>query len=119
MFATILIALFCAAIGAYIRHEARENRRPWLVTAALAVLFLCKIGRQDAAGRAQFCGQRFQPVGAAGGQDEPAAQLCIAACKLLPDAGACASDPDGLLHGDFPFSSRPQSGGFLYLLPLF
>ena len=40
MFATILIALFCAAIGAYIRHEARENRRPWLVTAALAVLFL-------------------------------------------------------------------------------
>ena len=90
-----------------------------LLEKALAVLFLCKIGRQDAAGRAQFCGQRFQPVGAAGGQDEPAAQLCIAACKLLPDAGACASDPDGLLHGDFPFSSRPQSGDFLYLLPLF
>ena len=40
MFATILIALFCAATGAYIRHEARENRRPWLVTAVLAVLFL-------------------------------------------------------------------------------
>ena len=90
-----------------------------LLEKALAVLFLCKIGRQDTAGRAQFCGQRFQPVGAAGGQDEPAAQLCIAACKLLPDAGACASDPDGLLHGDFPFFSRPQSGGFLYLLPLF
>ena len=40
MFATILIALFCAATGAYIRHEARENRRSWLVTAALAAVFL-------------------------------------------------------------------------------
>ena len=40
MFATILIALFCAATGAYIRHEARENRRPWLVTGALTIVFL-------------------------------------------------------------------------------
>ena len=40
MFATILIVLICGAIGAYIRYEARAHRRPWLVTAALAVLFL-------------------------------------------------------------------------------
>ena len=40
MFATILIVLICGAIGAYIRYEARENRRPWLVTAALAAVFL-------------------------------------------------------------------------------
>ena len=40
MFSTILIVLIGCAIGAYIRHEARENRRPWLATAALAVLFL-------------------------------------------------------------------------------
>ena len=40
MFSTILIVLIGCAIGAYIRHEARENRRPWLVTAVLAVLFL-------------------------------------------------------------------------------
>ena len=90
-----------------------------LLEKALAVLFPGKIGGQDAAGRAQFCGQRFQPVGAAGGQDEPAAQLCIAACKLLPDAGACASDPDGFCMVIFLFPSRPQSLDFLYLLPLF
>lgn len=40
MFSTILIVLIGCAIGAYIRHEARENRRPWLVTAALAAVFL-------------------------------------------------------------------------------
>ena len=40
MFSTILIALICGVIGAYIRHEARESRRPWLVTAALAAVFL-------------------------------------------------------------------------------
>ena len=67
-----------------------------LLEKTLAVLFPGKVCGQDAAGRAQFCGQRFQPVGAAGGQDEPTAQLCIAACKLLPDAGACAGDPYGL-----------------------
>ena len=40
MFTSVLLVLVCAAIGAYIRYEARENRCPWLVTAALAVLFL-------------------------------------------------------------------------------
>ena len=40
MFAIILIVLICGAIGAYIRYEARVNRRPWLVTAALAAVFL-------------------------------------------------------------------------------
>ena len=40
MFSSILIVLIGCTIGAYIRYEARENRRPWLVTAALAVLFL-------------------------------------------------------------------------------
>ena len=40
MLASVCIVLVCAAIGAYIRHEARENHRPWLVTAVLAVLFL-------------------------------------------------------------------------------
>ena len=40
MLATIFIVLFCGAIGAYIRHEARESRRPWLATAALAAAFL-------------------------------------------------------------------------------
>ena len=39
MLPTILIVLFSALIGAYIRYEARE-RRPWLVTAALAAMFL-------------------------------------------------------------------------------
>ena len=39
MLPTILIVLFSALIGAYIRYEARE-RRPWLVTAALAAVFL-------------------------------------------------------------------------------
>ena len=36
MLATIFIVLFCGAIGAYIRHEARESRRPWLATAPAA-----------------------------------------------------------------------------------
>ena len=40
MLPTILIVLFSALIGAYIRYEARERRRPWLVTAALAAVFL-------------------------------------------------------------------------------
>lgn len=40
MFSTILIVLIGCAIGAYIRHEARESRRPWLATAALAAVFL-------------------------------------------------------------------------------
>ena len=40
MLASVRIILACAVIGAYIRHEARENHRPWLVTAVLAVLFL-------------------------------------------------------------------------------
>ena len=40
MLPTILIVLFSALIGAYIRYEAREHRRPWLVTAALAAMFL-------------------------------------------------------------------------------
>ena len=40
MFAIILIVLICGAIGAYIRHEAWENRRPWLVTGALTIVFL-------------------------------------------------------------------------------
>ena len=40
MLATIFIVLFCGAIGAYIRHEARESSRPWLATAALAAVFL-------------------------------------------------------------------------------
>ena len=38
MLPTILIVLFSALIGAYIRYEARERRRPWLVTAALAAM---------------------------------------------------------------------------------
>ena len=37
---TVIILLIGCAIGAYIRHEARENRRPWLVTGALAIVFL-------------------------------------------------------------------------------
>ena len=40
MFSTILIVLIGCAIGAYIRHEARESRRPWLATAVLAAVFL-------------------------------------------------------------------------------
>ena len=40
MFSTILIVLIGCAIGAYIRYEARERRRPWLATAALAAVFL-------------------------------------------------------------------------------
>ena len=40
MFTSVLLVLVCAAIGAYIRHEARESRRPWLATAALAAVFL-------------------------------------------------------------------------------
>ena len=40
MLPTILIVLFSALIGAYIRYEAQERRRPWLVTAALAAGFL-------------------------------------------------------------------------------
>ena len=40
MFSSILIVLIGCTIGAYIRYEARENRRPWLVTAALAAAFL-------------------------------------------------------------------------------
>ena len=37
---TVIILLIGCAIGAYIRHEARENRRPWLVTGALTIVFL-------------------------------------------------------------------------------
>ena len=40
MLPSVLICLFGALIGAYIRYEARERRRPWLVTAALAAVFL-------------------------------------------------------------------------------
>ena len=40
MITTILIILICGVIGAYVRYEARENRRPWLVTAVLAAAFL-------------------------------------------------------------------------------
>ena len=40
MLPTILIVLFSALIGAYIRYEARERRRPWLVTVVLAAVFL-------------------------------------------------------------------------------
>lgn len=40
MLPSVLICLFGALIGAYIRYEARESRRPWLVTAALAAVFL-------------------------------------------------------------------------------
>ena len=40
MFTTVLLVLVCAAIGAYIRYEARESRRPWLVTVVLAAVFL-------------------------------------------------------------------------------
>ena len=40
MLATIFIVLFCGAIGAYIRHAARESRRPWLATAAPAAAVL-------------------------------------------------------------------------------
>ena len=40
MLASVLIVLFSALIGAYIRYVARENRRPWLVTAGLAAAFL-------------------------------------------------------------------------------
>ena len=47
MFATILIVLICGAIGAYIRYEARENRRPWLVPAALLALTLLKALGQE------------------------------------------------------------------------
>ena len=36
---TVIILLIGCAIGAYIRYEARESRRPWLVT-ALAAVFL-------------------------------------------------------------------------------
>ena len=40
MFTTVLLVLVCAAIGAYIRYEARESCRPWLVTVVLAAVFL-------------------------------------------------------------------------------
>ena len=40
MFTTVLLVLVCAVIGAYIRYEARESRRPWLVTVVLAAVFL-------------------------------------------------------------------------------
>ena len=40
MLPSVLICLLSALIGAYIRYEARERRRPWLVTAALAAVFL-------------------------------------------------------------------------------
>ena len=40
MFTTVLLVLVCAAIGAYIRYEARESRRPWLVTVVLSAVFL-------------------------------------------------------------------------------
>ena len=40
MFTSVLLVLVCAAIGAYIRYEARESRRPWLVTVVLAAVFL-------------------------------------------------------------------------------
>ena len=40
MFTTVLLVLVCAAIGAYIRYETRESRRPWLVTVVLAAVFL-------------------------------------------------------------------------------
>ena len=40
MLATVVIVLLCAAVGAYVRYVARENRRPWIVTAALAAAFL-------------------------------------------------------------------------------
>ena len=40
MLASVLIVLFSALIGAYIRYVAREGRRPWLVTAGLAAVFL-------------------------------------------------------------------------------
>ena len=53
MLATIFIVLFCGAIGAYIRHEARESRRPWLATAALAAVFIITKGPSPAA-RAEF-----------------------------------------------------------------
>ncbi len=38
--ASILIIAVCGAIGIYIRYEARESRRPWLVTVVLAAVFL-------------------------------------------------------------------------------
>ena len=38
--ASILIIAVCGAIGIYIRYEARESRRPWLLTVVLAAVFL-------------------------------------------------------------------------------
>lgn len=38
--AGILIIAVCGAIGIYIRYEARESRRPWLLTVVLAAVFL-------------------------------------------------------------------------------
>ena len=78
-----------------------------------AVRFVGKVGGQDAAGRAQLGREGFEPVGAAGGEDEPTAHFGVAACKLLPDAGACASDPDGFGHCYLHFA-----GGFFLPLPL-
>lgn len=67
-----------------------------------------KVGGEDAAGDGvlgrEFGGKGIQPVLPAGGQDEPEAQLCVPAGKLLPDAGGCAGDPDGFVFMACPFS---------------
>ena len=76
MFSTILIVLIGCAIGAYIRHEARENRRPWLATAALAVLFLA-LTLLKPPGQEFFACWWAAPGGLAGGPLLFAAATCV------------------------------------------
>lgn len=44
MFSTILAGIIGALAGAWFRYEARDARRPWLVTAALGAVALVVFG---------------------------------------------------------------------------
>ena len=83
---------------------------------AAALLGVGEVGGLDAAFRAMGCvqllGESLQTVGAAGSQDEPAAHGGVPAGEFPADAGTCAGDPNGLLHGGSPFSSHSQNGAF-------
>lgn len=80
-------------IDALVRQRLAE-------TGALALLL--QISRQDAAEgtvfRGELCGQSFESVGAAGGEDEPEAEAGIPAGKLPANAGRSSGYPYSFGH---------------------
>ena len=107
----VLFVCFAAAFGA-ISAVSFTAARP------LADRYL---GGQDAAEGVvfdgQLCGQRLEPVGAAGGEDEPEAEARIPAGELPADAGGCAGDPYSFRHGSSLFckAGGPVDGVQLFV----